>query len=119
MIVKTDGLFAALHKTQSSLHLEYLEEDVVEVGGDVDALDGGALGGGVQAADVQAGVGEVLGVTQLRRVIVRIPGHYSCQPTFSLFKAPNIDLATVVRSHSWSTVPTIPVTVLVWPLSAA
>ena len=75
MIVKTDGLFAALHKTQSSPHLEYLEEDVVEVGGDVDALDGGALGGGVQAADVQAGVGEVLGVTQLRRVIVRIPGH--------------------------------------------
>ena len=74
MIVKTDGLFAALHKTHSSLHLEYLEEDVVEVGGDVDALDGGALGGGVQAADVQAGVGEVLGVTQLRRVIVRIPG---------------------------------------------
>ena len=92
MIVKTDGLFAALHKTRSSLYLEYLEEDVVEVGGDVDALDGGALGGGVQAADVQAGVGEVLGVTQLRRVIVRIPGHYSCQPTSSLFKAPNLML---------------------------
>ena len=70
-----DLLPAALHKTQSSPHLEYLEEDVVQVGGDVDALDCGALGGGVQAADVQAGVGEVLGVTQLGRVIVRIPGH--------------------------------------------
>ena len=81
-----------LYTKHAAPNLEYLEEDVVEVGGDVDALDGGALGGGVQAADVQAGVGEVLGVTQLRRVIVRIPGHYSCQPTFSLFKAPNLIL---------------------------